>query len=255
MSRIIPLSRKRHADLTFRALEDYSFAASMTTMPLLPFEAPEAARCFPVIFPDPRNAVPHALLGLGASNAFVDKKGRWTAPYLPLMAANHPFSLIEARFVNNPDGDAEKGEIALAIEEDAPHFHQKDGLPLYGPDGEPSELLQGIMKAMSDQYRRHRACEQALAELALHGALRERVLGGRRGDGAERRVGGLRCADRAAIMALPEATLGQWVRNGLMEMLFAHWHSLRHLQTLLDDPSCPGPGPEPAPAAADGKRD
>ena len=250
MSRIIPLSKKAHAALTFKALDDCSFAASMTTMPLLPFEVPDAARCFPVIFPDARNAVPHALLGLGDRNVFVDTKGRWTASYLPLMAANHPFSLIEARFSEGADDEAEKSEIALAIEEDAPHFHQKDGLPLYGPDGEPTELLRGVMNAMASQYRRHRACEKALAELALHGALRERVLGVRRGNGKERRVGGLRCADRAAIMALPEATLVQWVKNGLMEMLFAHWHSLRHLQTLLDDPSCP----EPAPAAGGKKK-
>lgn len=242
-SRIVPLSKKNHAGLTFKALEDYSFTASMTSMPLLPFEVVEAARCFPIIFANPQNVVPHALLGLGDKNIFVNAKGRWTAPYLPLMAANYPFSLLEARFTEGPEDAPQKKDVALAIEEDAPHFAQKNGLPLYGPDGEPTELLQHIMTAMGNQLRRHMAYEQPLAELSLHGALRERVLGVRH-KGVERKVGGLRCADQEAIMALPDATLGKWAKNGLLEMLFAHWQSMRHLQTLLDHPSCPKAAPK-----------
>lgn len=228
------LNKKQHAALTYKALGEYSFAAGMTTMPLLPFEVPEAARCFPIIFPDTRNATPHALLGLGDKNIFVDDRGRWTAPYLPLVAANHPFSLAEARFSEEPD----KKEMALAIVEDAPHFHQPDGKPLYGPDGEATELLQHITNAMANQFKRYRESEKALAELQLSGVLKEKVVAvGARGQ--ERTVGGLRCADRARTLALPENTLGRWAKSGVLEMLYAHWASMVNLRTLLDHPSCP----------------
>ncbi len=238
---IVVLEKKKHAGLTYKALNDYSFTSDMITMPLLTMEVKEAARCFPIIFPQPNSALPHALLGLGRKNIFVDEEGQWKAAYLPLHASNYPFSLVQAHFAGEPG----KRELALGIEEDAPHFHQPDGDPLYTPDGEATELLQHILTAIGNQYKRHRASEQTLAQLALTNALGESVVAVRH-QGAERTVGGLRVARREKIMALPEATLGKWVKNGLMDMLFAHWESLQHLQKLLDDPSCPDPNvPQP----------
>lgn len=49
--RIVPLSKTRHAALTFSPLEDYSFTAAMNSMPLLGFEVVEASRCFAIAFP------------------------------------------------------------------------------------------------------------------------------------------------------------------------------------------------------------
>ena len=63
--RIVPLSKTRHAALTFSPLVDYSFTAAMNSMPLLGFEVVEASRCFAIAFPAAGSAVPHALLGLG----------------------------------------------------------------------------------------------------------------------------------------------------------------------------------------------
>ena len=128
------------------------------------------------------------------------------------------------------------------MDEDAPHFRRKDGLPLYGEDGEPSEFLRRITATLGNQHQRHRDSEQALAELGLSGVLAEQSVT-IRADGKERAVSGLRVAGRDKVMALPDATLSRWARNGLLEILFAHWRSMRHLQALLDDPSCPAPNP------------
>lgn len=49
--RIVPLSKTRHAALTFSPLEDYSFTAAMNSVPLLGFEVVEASRCFAIAFP------------------------------------------------------------------------------------------------------------------------------------------------------------------------------------------------------------
>ena len=243
--RIVPLSKTSHASLTFSPLEDYSFTSAMSSIPLLAFEVPEAAQCFAVVFPAAGSAIPHALLGLGGKNIFVDAQGHWTASYLPLYAANRPFSLIAARSPERPDTP----EVVLAVEEDAPHFHQENGLPLYGEDGAPTPLLQRIAGTLGNQHQRHTEREQALAELNLSGVLREQSVT-IRSDGRARTVGGLRVADREKVMALSADTLAAWARNGLLEMLFAHWRSMRHLRTLLDDPSCP----EPTPAAVGKKK-
>lgn len=234
-SRIIPLDKKKHAGLTFRPLEEYGFASALSAMPLLMFETAEAARCFPIVFAPGASATPHALLGLGGKNIFVDEQGRWTASYLPLMAANHPFSLLAARTPEQPDAP----EVILALEEDAPHFRQQDGQPLYDENGEPTELLRRISTALGNQHQRFKESEKPLAELALSGVLSERAVTVRSG-GSSRAVSGLRVADRDKVMALPDTTLARWAKNGVLEMLFAHWRSMRNLQRLLDDPSCPG---------------
>ena len=87
----VPLDRKKHASLIFRSLEDYSFTASMNMIPLLASEVADASRCFPVVFPLPGSPIPHALLGLGPTNIFLDG-GRWTA-FLESDDRWHPQSL------------------------------------------------------------------------------------------------------------------------------------------------------------------
>lgn len=160
----VVLNRKTHARLTWKALEDYSFAAGMTVVPLLVFEVPGAARCFPIIFANPRNAMPYALLGLGGRNIFVDAQGRWTAPCLPLMLSNYPFSLAE---IHQQDGEdaIEKRELAVAIVEDAPHFHQPDGVRLYDGKGKPTQLLRHVTTVMGNQYRHYADSRKSLEEL------------------------------------------------------------------------------------------
>lgn len=92
----VVLDKNSHAALTFASVEDYSFTATMSSIPLLAFEVVQAAACFAIIFPEPDSATPHALLGLGEKNIFVNARGRWLAPYLPLLAANYPFSVARA---------------------------------------------------------------------------------------------------------------------------------------------------------------
>ena len=237
-SSITPLSSKKHMKLTYTPLPSYSFAADQTLVPLMFFEIVEASRCFPVIFPDKNSVVPYALLGFGDKNIFVDKDGHWKASYLPLMIANHPFSLIEA-FVKD-DAD-KKPEIAIGIDEGAPHFSTIDGHRLYKDDGEATDLLLNIRNSLGSQLRRHRVFQSSFDQLIQLNLLEERSITVTSGDNT-RAVNGLRCVNREKFLNLPETTLGHFVQTGLMEFVYAHWHSLRHLPLLLDDPSCPKQG-------------
>ena len=231
----VPLNSKQHAKLSYSPQTDYSFTAEQTIVPLMNFEVIRAAECFPVIFPDAKSVVPYAMLGLGNRNIFVDDKGHWNAPYLPLMIANHPFALIEAHFTEASD---KKSEIAIGIAEDAPHFTQDNGQRLFKEKGEATETLQHIREALMAQFRRHESLQPSLEELVSFTCLKESVLEVTCA-GKTKSVGGLRCVDRKVIMSLPESTLGHLVQTGVMGILYAHWNSLRHLQRLLEDPSCP----------------
>ena len=231
MPTIIPLSNKQHAKLTYAPVTDFSFTRNQNSIPLLNFEIVRAARCFPVIFPDKNNPVAHAVLGLGSTNCYVDAKGNWTASYLPLMIANHPFSLIQAHFTQ-PTDDKEY-ELGLGIEEDAPQFHQKKGKLLFTDRGTETPVLYNIKKSLAEQYKRHIMYAPVLRALVEQDVLEERTIAVEHGR-TTKKVGGLRCASKEKVLTLDDSTLSSWVRSGLMEMLFAHWQSLSHLGYLLE---------------------
>ncbi|MCR5814000.1 MAG: SapC family protein [Desulfovibrio sp.] len=236
---ITVLSGKKHLFLTYSPLDDFSFFAKQSAVPLLPFELPQAALCFPIIFPDKRNAMPHALLGLGGVNVFVDDQGQWKAPYLPLLISNYPFSIVKASFSEKSEnGEDQSPGYAIGIEENAPHFHQENGQRLFDDNGGPTETLARIENALATQYRRQSTMNKIMAELIEQDCLRERMVTVHY-NGMDKNVGGLRCADSEKVFSLPDETLGHWVKNGLMELLYAHWQSMRHLRLLLEDPSCP----------------
>lgn len=253
MSHIVLLEKKKHAGLAYRALTDVSFARNQRLVPLLPGEVSEASHCFPIVFARPGSAQPFALMGLGEVNIFVGPKGRWTAPYMPLLLRNYPFSLAEVRRTGEEQhaptaaetqgsgggtGGGDVMEMAIAIDEDAPHFRGRGGTPLYTAEGEPSEELRRIIAALGRQFANHRAMREQLAGLALSPVLEERHVvlsfGGR-----EHAVSGLRVAHREKLLAYKDESLAAWVRNGVMELLYAHWDSLRHLRVLMEHPSCP----------------
>ncbi len=240
---IIPLSRKEHANLTYSHLDNYSFTENMTTVPLINFEIVEASECFPIIFPDPKRMAAYAVLGLGNKNIFVDKKGNWKASSLPLMLANHPFSLVEARFTESPD---RKPEFAIGIVKDAPEFAQKNGKPLYNDKGEPSEALQKIQQTLGSQLGRSRDLQPALDELASYDFFDERSIVVE-SNGKKKAVNGFRCVNHEKFFALPEADLGHFVKTGVMGLIYAHWQSMRNLPILLEHPSCPQMSGEKAP--------
>ncbi|MBQ7606862.1 MAG: SapC family protein [Desulfovibrionaceae bacterium] len=238
-SKIVPLSKVNHRSLTFAALDNYFFTASSNSVPLLSFEVAQASLNFPIFFPDQHSNSPHALLGLGQKNIFVGEDGSWRVSYIPLVLANYPFSIIKATFKQESEADEKRPpEFALAIDENAPHFKQDGGRPLFGEDGEPTELLKGIRNSLMSQYTHHQSFSRAFAELSLHDSFSAEPIEVRYG-GKLKNVAGLRCVNRKKVLQLPDSTLGHWVKIGLMEMIYAHWNSFFNLPKLLEDPSCP----------------
>ncbi len=225
---IVPLNKKKHASITFDPnFEDYSFTSSLKVMPLLIVEAMEAAACFPIVFSRGPLATPCALLGLEKGNNFVNSAGHWLAEYVPLFASNYPFSLITP----SAKEENEKPEPILGIDEDAPHFKQSTGQPLY-ENGEPSPLLARIAEAMGKQSQLYKNDHKLLSQLAISGVLREEPVRINI-DGKIHAVSGLCVANRELVMKLSEKVLGNWVHNGLLQLMHAHWWSLRNLRSLL----------------------
>lgn len=235
---IVPLSNKDHRDITYIPINNYSFTANMLIAPLLPFEVPQASPFFPIIFKDEYGVTPHVLLGLKNSNVFVDEKGRWKAPYLPLTIHNYPFSLMQAKFSEENGQDDKTIEVAIAIDKEAPHFKQQKGYRLFTDDGKPTEVLTQIKNTLINQYKGYVNFEKSLKNLSYFDVIKEQVVTISY-EGKEKKIGGLHCVNKEKLFALSDETLASFVRNGVMELVFAHWQSLRNLRLLVENASQP----------------
>lgn len=232
--KFVVLNKKTHKSFKYKNLRNYDFFTERTTVPLLPFEAPNAAFYFPIIFPDKKSCVPHVMLGLENKNVYVDKKNGWKVPYVPLLIANYPFSLVKINVAKDADVSEKNIDFALAIDENAPHFHQSDGVPLFDDDGNPSELLQKISTTIFSQYRSQIALSSALNELTLRNVLEKESVTVEY-DGKKKAVAGLRCVSKKKVYDLADDVLATWIRNGVMEVIYSHWQSMRNLRFLLDN--------------------
>ena len=71
----------------------------------------------------------------------------------------------------------------------------------------------------------------ALAALQTSGVLVDKVLT-IQDSTTQRLIGGFRSVDAEKFRALPDETLAQWTRQGLVALIQYHWDSLQHLNAV-----------------------
>lgn len=216
------LDKAQHVHLRYTPVAGYGFAAALTNVPLGAQEIVLASAHYPILFPqDGQPVLPIALLGLSDRNVFVDDRGQWTVDYVPAAVRRYPFVL----------GDASGGQsdtLLLAADLAAPHFQNTNGQALFGEDGQPTEIVANALGFLEAHQRSLLSTQAALAELDAKGVLVAKTLTIQNSDG-QRLIGGFRVVEDAALNALDDATLAAWARNGLLQIVHAHWASLRHL--------------------------
>ncbi|MDZ7788664.1 MAG: SapC family protein [Halofilum sp. (in: g-proteobacteria)] len=225
---IEPLSAGRHGHLRLRQIADYRFTAGWTQVPLLFSELPAAAREFTIVFPSASPTRPVALLGQGDSgNRFVTARGHWRARYRPAYIRRYPFTLARP-----PGGDGGERQV-VALDRSAPHLGEAEGEPLFGADGRPAQALARAVQFLARFQREVDELDDHFGPLIEQGVLVERTLDLSRGERIERRVAGIRVADRQRLLALDDAMLADWARSGRLEAVYAHLASLDNLRRFV----------------------
>jgi hypothetical protein len=232
--KVEPLDRTRHADLTFKPADNYRFAEKQASSPLPAGEVIEAARFYPVVFQDQKDGssqglIPQALLSLvQGKNAFVDEKGMWRVAYIPAHIRRYPFIL------GTLDQKEQKDQYAIMIDVEAPQFKAVGGEPLFVKDGDDVKASQTIETAREFLGRMQAQIESTaslLAPLEEQGILVSRQMEVTL-DGRGTTVSGFRTVDEDKLRELDDKVLAEWTRNGLMNVVFAHLHSLAHVREL-----------------------
>ena len=219
-----PLDRSRHGNLRLAPARGYAFARGLTTVPLSYGELSRASKFYPIVFPAGDQVVPHVLLSLKqGENTFVGQDGEWIVPYVPAHIRRYPFILARTD---------EEGNYAVCVDPRAPHLSSDEGQPLYTEEGEPSDVLSRAMEFLKRYQREMSDTEWLFTNLQGRGLLSEKVLTVGRGEQQQAAIRGFRAVDTDRLAEMEDSVLVDWVRRGIMGLVYAHLHSLDNVREL-----------------------
>lgn len=231
--RPVPLDREQHRHTTLAVpWSDWSIAAGMNSVFVAIGEMPQACHDFPIVFipagegPEGRKEfAPVAVMGLTAGeNLFVEGKA-WRGRYDPMLLRCYPFAVARV--------DADR--YAVCLDADWPGVQAGgQGERLFDEAGEPTEFTKSIRKTLEQFEGDVERTRQAMARLTELDLLRDMRFDGSLPDGKTINVDGFLAIDEAKVRALPDDKVLQLHREGLLQMIHAHWFSLSHLRRLLD---------------------
>ena len=227
-SNVTPLNRRDHAELAYKAVQDYGFARQVNAAPLVTGEFMAASGDFAVVFaPGGEVPLPVALFGVEAEhNVYVDADGKWLAGYVPAFLRRFPFVFST---------DAVGETYTLCIDDTAPGFNRDGrGERLFDSDGVATGFtnrMLDFLKEFQAQHERTKAFAAKLVELDLLQSVEAHIpLPGQ----PARTLTGFQVVNREKLRALPAETIEPMFRGEELELIYLHLFSLRNLDHLRE---------------------
>jgi hypothetical protein len=194
-------------------------------------ECAQVACDYPIVFvkagDNPQGGVdyaPIAVLGLKqGENLYVDQ-GSWRAMQLPSLMGTYPFCIARS--------DAEHFAVCLDAAYDG-LSEAGEGERLFDDAGQATEFATRVKGELERLEAHVQGTRQAVRRLAELGLLVDKRFDATLPDGSKLAVEGFFMVDEDKLKALPDATLLELHRNGLMRLVHAHWVSLGQMRRLL----------------------
>lgn len=243
-----PLDQVAHRKTTLAVpWSDWSIAGELNSLFIGAGEFVDACRDFAIVFVQAGSNdqgkteyAPIVVFGLKpGENLYVDGK-RWRGTYEPVLLRCYPFCITRV--------DAERYAVCLDMAwkgVDAVDGGQR----IFDDEGKPTEFtgrVQKLLEVFEGDVARTRQATHRLAELDL---MRPMRFDATLPDGQKLVVDGFYTVDEAKMGAMPDATVLDLHRTGLLAMIHAHWFSLGHMRRLLDWRVERNASAAPAPAA------
>src|SRR5579875_238928 len=112
----VPVTRKRHGNVSIKAGNNYAFAKNVNSVPLLTSEFDLACVEYAIVFSGEKDIMPAVLLGIRDNeNLYIDDRGAWNAKYVPAFVRRYPFVF------SSQDGKT----FSLCIDEEFPGVNRK----------------------------------------------------------------------------------------------------------------------------------
>jgi hypothetical protein len=241
------LDRKNHKDTKVLPSDSFAFAAKANSLFVAGAEFNEACKEYGIVFTRVASGkiVPVVMLGLRAQeNLFVTDKGEWTGRYVPAFVRRYPFVLAQL-----PDQ-----ALGVCVDESYKGLNEKEGEPLFGPDGTHTPFLQNAVDFLTEFQREYLRTEIFCQHLEEAGLFMEMNARADLVDGRTFTVAGLLIVDEKKLMQLPDAQVLKMFRAGEMHLVSMHLTSLSNMKSLVDRMvKRHGGAMPPAPQAAAGE--
>ncbi len=227
------LDAVQHRAKRMGVLADFSITKAMHAVFVTATELPQAALEFPVVFVQTgeRDAAgrplisPIVLLGLAQNENLFLAGTRWDARYIPAFIRRYPFLTANLKGAAGP---------GVLIDAAWSGFSDTEGEPLFDEQGKPAPALQRAMQFLEmfeAEAQRTRAFCARLAELEL---LKEMKADATLPDGTKMSVDGFFTVDDEKLAKLPDATVLELHRNGMLALLHLHLASLNNLRHMVE---------------------
>lgn len=205
--------------------------AGMNALFITAVEFGDVCREYPIVFVEAgqqdgqRDVAPMAVLGLEqGENLMLGADGGWGARYTPAILRAYPLGLARV----------DAGSYALCVDARSGALSADEGERLFNDEGEPTPFLDEIRKfveQIESEAERTRLVGRRLLELDLLRAMRfDATLP----DGKQISVDGFLALDEEKFAALPDATLVEMHRNGVLALIHAHQISLGLMRALVE---------------------
>lgn len=221
----VPIDPAQHRGLRLGTFSDFSVTRHMHAVYIAATEFPLAALDFTIVFVDLGGTPsPIVLLGLAQNeNLYLDGP-RWDARYIPAFIRRYPFLPASVR-----------GErVAVLVDAAWEGISQTEGEPLFLENDQPAPALQravDFIQMFETEAQRTRAFCQRLAELKL---LKAMQVDATLPSGRHMAVDGFMTVDEEKLKALPDATVIELHRNGMLGLLNLHLASLANMRHLVE---------------------
>ncbi|GAB3242187.1 SapC family protein [Chitinimonas naiadis] len=223
---VVPLDAKQHADLRLSLAQNYVYASQVHAVPVVGGEFNNLLREYAIVFAESGDDTytPTVMLGLKTEeNLFVDADGKWDAQYVPFFVRRYPFVTVEV----------ENNDAVLCIEETAARGIQREEDALVFENGQPSEAMKQFANLMFQSRDDANRSREFGTELGKAGLLRQVSASAQLPSGETVSMDGMWVVDEEKLRALPGAKAEEWLKNGMLSLIYAHLFSLSNLEGLV----------------------
>lgn len=224
----VPVSSGRHGKCSVEMGENYGFARSVVSVPLMTVEFAQAAGDYAIVFSaSGGEVVPVVVLGARQNeNLYVSANGKWQASYIPAFIRRYPFV-----FTVSDDGET----FTLCVDEAFPGLNYLGrGKALFDETGKATPYVDDVLKFLQEyraQFERTKAFCNKLKELDLLEPMRAEfsLL-----DGEKTSLFGFQAVSREKLKKMAAKRLLELAQTDELELLYTHLYSMHNFNAIKD---------------------
>jgi len=227
-NQVEPITSNKHRNLSVKAGDDYEFARSINSVPIIAAEFPNAATEYPIVFTgNDDSVIPVVILGLREEeNLYINNQGKWVANYVPAFIRRYPFV-----FSSSDNGKT----FTLCIDEGFSGCNQEGrGERLFDVDGQQMQYLKNVLEFLKEyqaHYQRTETFCEKLKELDLLEPMSAQFTTPK---GEKVNLTGFMAIDRVKLKELTGDQFKELAKTDELELTYIHIQSMRNFNLMLE---------------------